>query len=78
MYIINEYVVDSHLIKCHSVCIGARVKSQVCEISLATAESGRELIHSDTVNEMCSITAYDRGIMGNEFCVIMMIPFHRV
>lgn len=55
---------DNHLIKRHSLSVGAQVKSQVCEIKWAAAKSALELILSDTVNEMCSITTMTEALRG--------------
>lgn len=55
---------DNRLIKRHSLSVEAQVKSQVCEIRWATTESAPELILSDTVNEMCSITAMTEALRG--------------
>lgn len=73
VYITNSYVLDGHLIKYQSAYIRAKVKSQVCEIG-----TGRVWIKME-INSLSSCKwdvlyhRYDRGIMGNEFCVILMI-----
>lgn len=55
---------DNRLIKRLTLSVGTQVKSQVCEIRQATTESAAELILSDTVNEMCSITTMTEALRG--------------
>lgn len=73
IYITSSYVQNGHLIKCQTVWTQAQVKSQVCEIG-----NGRVWIKTE-INSLSPYKwdvlyhRYDRGIMGNEFHVILMI-----
>lgn len=73
IYITQWYVLDGHFIKCQTVYIRAQVKIQVCEI-------GSGWVWIKTVINSLSHCKWDvlyhrygRGIMGNEFRVILMI-----
>lgn len=73
IYITNSYVLDGHLIKCQTVYIWAQVKSQVCEKGSGLVWIKMEINSLSYGKWDVLYHRYDRGIMGNEFCVILMI-----